>query len=100
MTSLLGDLSDDEEMTEFLQDPNDQEDEEEVSIEYDTLNKRGRKRIPEKWTKVITLSTVDIHNIKTYEIASDLLMAPNLPKQTIGRPNKNWRPYFWPKLFV
>ena len=100
MSSLIVDFTDDEELTEFHQDPIEQADEEEISIEDATLSKRGRKKIPEKWTKVITLSTVDIHHIKLFEIASDLLMAPNLPKLAIGRPTQNWRPNFWTKQFV
>ena len=97
MSSLLRDFSDDEELTEFHQDPIEQADEEVISIEDATLAKRGRKKVPEKWTKVITLSTVDACQIKLFDIASDLLMTPNLPKLVVGIPTQNWRPYFWPK---
>ena len=38
-----------------------------------TKTKRGRKAIPDKWTRVISVHKDDLTNIKTYDLGPELL---------------------------
>ena len=62
--------------------------------------KRGRKAIPEKWTRVISVRSDDLTNIKTYELASELLLDSSfdVSSSTRGR-TAVWKPLFWPPHF-
>ena len=44
------------------------------SISSAGTKSRGRKKIPERWTRVISLEQDDLENVKTYELASDLIL--------------------------
>ena len=52
-----------------------------------SLNKRGRRRIPEKWSRVINLSTDDLCNLRVFELAPDLLLG-NAMMGTLPRGKK------------
>ena len=52
-----------------------------------SINKRGRKKIPEKWSWVISLSTDDLSNLKVFELAPDLLLG-NAMIGTLSRGKK------------
>ena len=47
MDNSLSNWSDDEELTEFIQDPIDNNDEELISNDNPSVSKRGRPRVPE-----------------------------------------------------
>ena len=57
-----------EELTEFIQDPADQADMEETSFESETAAKRQSRRIPERWTGVISLDHDDLQRIKLRDL--------------------------------
>ena len=80
MKSSSSEYSDDEEITEFQIEPEDLLDQEEAGIENKAAKKRGRKAVPEQWTRVISLNHDDLSQIKLQIISTDLLIAPNLPK--------------------
>ena len=40
----------------------------------ESATKRGRKMIPDQWTRVISLSTDNLNNLCTYPISTDLLV--------------------------
>ena len=52
-----------------------------------SLSKRGRKRISEKWSRVISLSTDDLCNLRVFELAPDLLLG-NAMMSTLSRGKK------------
>ena len=45
-----------------------------VSVNSNGSKKRGRRKIPEQWSRVISLSQDDLTNLKVFELAPDLLM--------------------------
>ena len=59
--------------------------------------KRGRPKIPDKWTRVISVHNDDLSIIRTYELGPELLLDAGLglPSQGRGRPAV-WQPLFWP----
>ena len=40
---------------------------------------RGRPKIQESWTRVINIADINLDNLRTYVIATDLLVASGLP---------------------
>ena len=50
-------------------------------------SKRGRKPLKEQWTRVISLDKDDLSNLRTFELAPDLLLA-NAMKATTTRGKK------------
>ena len=70
-----------------------------VSVAADGGLKRGPKKIPELWTRVISMSYDRLDLLKSYSVASELLLAAGFPE-----PEKKWaRKYkllFNPKEFV
>ena len=59
--------------------------------------KRGRKKIPEKWTRVISIHSDDLSNIKTYELAPELLLDASMGNISHGRGRPpDYSPLFWP----
>ena len=61
--------------------------------------KRGRPRIQECWTGVINASRDAPMRIRLRVLATDLLLAPNLPGAK-GKFLVHWQPYFFPKAFA
>ena len=63
--------------------------------------KRGRKAIPDSWSRVISLNQDDLTKLKVYELAPDLLMSGAM-KQTItrGKEVKEYAPAFWPETYA
>ncbi len=63
----------------------------------ESLKSRGRPKIPEQWTKVISLNDSKQQPINTYEIATDLMMIPQREGVPLGRTETPWDPLFFPK---
>ena len=64
-------------------------------------SKRGRKRIPECWSRVINLRSDDLSNLQVFELAPDLTLINGLKAtQSRGKKAKKWKPLFWPDLYV
>ena len=88
-------------MAEFDVDPVDELEAALESLNSVSSNRRGRPRIPEQWTRVISLETDKGKPIKGYELASDLMLAD-------GQRNKlgddleqgSWAPHFYSKDFL
>ena len=59
--------------------------------------KRGRPRIPEKWSRVISVHNDAPDSIRTFDLGPELLLDQSFPAmvQPRGRP-ANWEPLFWP----
>ena len=62
-----------------------------------TKTKRGRKAIPEKWSRVISIFGDDLEKVKSYDLGPELLLDASLDISTSnGRQQQNWKPIFWP----
>ena len=59
-----------------IDEANDKEDDKSNSAS--TVSKRGRPRIPESWSRVISLNHDNLDTTKIHNLAIDLMMAPNL----------------------
>ena len=55
MSAFEDDFEQDDELTEFIQDPLDQAGLEDISFESDIVPFKSGRRIPERWTGVISL---------------------------------------------
>ena len=90
-----------DELSEFrfgqYQDLEDQE--ENVSIDS-TQKQRGAKKVPEQWTHVVSLIRDNLLKIKTYSVASDLLMLQGNQDLMDQERAKGWKPLFIPKGYV
>ena len=59
--------------------------------------KRGRKKIPEKWTRVISIHQDDLANIRTYDLGPELLLDASMGDISHGRGRPPaYRALFWP----
>jgi hypothetical protein len=90
----------DQELDEFQIDPVDLTEEVEVSLDSAPSTKRGRRRIPEQWTRVVSLQSGDQANIRTYSIATDLLVEAGMDAPVPLRWQPEWRLHFYAKDFV
>ena len=63
-----------DETSELARDPVDRNDNEAVEDQEARVENRGRKKIPDQWTRVISLSTDNLNESKIFPIATDLLL--------------------------
>lgn len=61
-----------DEISEPSKDPFDRLDDERQEEEEAVPGKRGAKKIPQQWTRVISLSTDNLQALDIYPIADDL----------------------------
>ena len=85
MSDLANASFEDDELTEFGIDQAELEDDRDPSIQTQSQQSRGRPRIVEKWTRVINADTAGMGNVKTYSVASDLLVASGLSNDPQNR---------------
>ena len=64
-------------------------------------SKRGRKPMPELWSRLLWLKLDKLENLKTYELGPDLLLG-NAMIATVsrGKKTKQWKPGFWPDDYM
>ena len=63
--------------------------------------RRGRKRIPEQWTRVISMRKDDPAKLKTYLLQQDLDIADSMARPPNERfHGKIYEPIFWPDEWV
>ena len=92
--------SDEDSLNEFHIDQADVVQDLEDSFASSVSSKRGRARIPEQWTKVISLDHDDLEVIKTHVLANDLKLMTNLPLVSTTRKRGEWKPHFFSKTFI
>ena len=65
-----------------------------------TKSKSERKKIPEKWSRVISLNKDDLTNLRVFELGSDLTLSNSMvATMTRGKKMKKWSPLFWPEVY-
>ena len=72
----------------------------EVLSDISKNSARGRPRIPEKWTRVLSLNHHGVDDVKVEVLATALLMAANLPRPHIVDSDETTPPLFCPRTFV
>ena len=87
--------SEEADLNEFDDEDSDSVQIKERSFSSEGRSSRGRPRIPECWTRVISLSHDNLEKVKIYPISTDLLINPNLPTGTTPKKSKAWKPYFY-----
>ena len=65
----------DPELTELVQDPEDNAKAEEESAERSEKRKRGRPKIPDQWSRVINLEEDDLEPAPAHPLAPALVLA-------------------------
>jgi len=63
-------------------------------------SKRGRKAIPQQWTRVISLSTDSLEDLKLYPLATDLMLEEGYDKTRKRKGEPDWEIHFCPKEFM
>ena len=87
----------DDEHSELVNEPpqilaNDDDEEQAVGV----VTKRSRRKLPEQWTRVISLSHDDLFRLKQHPIATELLLAEGYQEPD---SQSQWQPYFSPRGF-
>ena len=77
----------DSEFPDQLDQLDDEWEDEDVKSISSKQSKRGRKKIPEQWSRVINLSKDDLSELRVHELAPDLLMSNGM-KYTLSRGKK------------
>ena len=96
---------DDEDWKDVSDDDVDADEElkdESLDVSVESLkSKRGRPKVPEQWSRVISLSEDDLENLKGFELAPDLLLSKAVTATlTRGKTAKEWSPVFWPEDYI
>ena len=68
-----------------------------VSMKSAPSSKRGRPKIPLKWSRIIDVDSVDGIKYKAFEIDEDLKSLEQELRQQSRRQKKEWKPLFHPK---
>ena len=84
----------DEEIEEFPAQDNDPAELENSSVSSISSKPRGRRRIPECWTRVISMENDDVESLKTHVLATDLLVGAGLSGFYSKKRVKKWMPLF------
>lgn len=71
----MEDEQSDDNISELNNDPPEEGEDDEVSFESHSSRGRGRPRIPESWTRVISFNHDDLNAQFFFPIGPDLLMA-------------------------
>ena len=61
---------------------------------------RGRRKLPELWTRVISVDHAALTAIKPVALAADLKLAKGFPSSIMGNITGQWRPLFHPRKFA
>ena len=78
----------------------DQIPQDEASEEANVPRPRGRHRIPESWSRVISINHDDLTVPRAYELATDLLLIQGVPAVPVDGRWKPWSPIFYSKFFL
>ena len=92
--------SEEADLHEFDDESSDDVQIRERSFSSEGRSSRGRPRIPECWTRVISFSHDNLDKVKIFPIATDLLISSNLPTGTTPKKSKVWKPHFFSQTFL
>ena len=100
-------MNDNRDMSDVLEEvsaddhpPADEVEDDSISVSGFGSRGRGRPRIAEVWTRVISLQHDDLQAQLKYPLGTDLLLAQNLPRTLYDGDGTGWQPFFLAKDFV
>ena len=93
-------LNQEEEHSEFITDPVERVDQESVELDKGSDTQKKSRRLPELWTRVISISSDNLTDLKVYSIASDLLLEQGYEKVRKRKGDPEWEIHFSPKLYL
>ena len=89
--------SSDQEMLDLVDDPSFQQSIKDASMKSGTSSKRGRPKIPLKWSRIIDVDAADGARLMGFNIDEDFESLEEELKQQTRRQKKEWTPLFHPK---
>ena len=78
---------------------NDQQQQEDVEMKSKSSIRSGRRPIPIRWTRVVSLDKLESNEVETYPVEDDMLDEYRLPNQLSKKRKAKWQPVFDPKEF-
>ena len=76
------------------------EEEEGSSVQSEQSQGRGRRRVPESWTRVISFEFDNLRAQHKYQLNNDLILSQNLPRHIRQEEETDWKPFFLSKDFL
>ena len=73
---------------------NNEEDDEQPPFLNKSKKKRGRPRLPNKWSRIISVEDDDFENLQVWPIHDDLEGLEELKLTLIPRKKRDWQPLF------
>jgi len=89
--------SSDQEMLDLVDQPSFQASMKDASMKSVKSSKRGRPRIPLKWSRIIDVDEINHKRHKGFEIDEDFKSLEQELRQQSRRQKKEWKPLFHPK---
>ena len=100
----FGDTSSEEDDEEYFPETKAQDKislNESITSKNEGKETRGRPKIQEQWSRVICISDDDLTNIRSYDLAPDLLLSDGMKFTAArGKAQTDWQPLFWPDEYV
>ena len=90
----------DDEISEPPHDPYDGMDEDNDDGEAGPKRGRGAPKIPDQWTRVVSMSTDNLQDLKVYPISTDLLLNQGYEKGRKRRGEPDWEIHFHPQDMI
>ena len=69
------------------------------SVGTQSVRSRGRPRIPEKWSRIISINRDSLDSLRTFPLSTDLLLASGT-RASLRKSKEKWAPVFLPIHFV
>ena len=89
-----------EEISEFVQDPIQRQEEDSVEEPKKGDGKRGAKKLPDMWSRVISIGTDNLEDLKVFPLATDLLLKEGYQKGRKRKGEPDWECHFSPKQYL
>ena len=90
-------MSSEDELSEFMKDPLERANAESVDDPVETETKRKTRKLPDLWTRVISMDSDDLVNLKMHPLATDLLLREGYQKVRKKKGEAEWECFFSPK---
>ena len=90
----------DDEISEVPNNPMDLADDEHLEQEQEVRRERGAPKIPDMWTRVISMSTDDLRNITLYPISEETKINLGYTKTRKRKGEPDWEIHFHPQDMI
>ena len=93
-------MASDDELSEFMKDPLERANAESVDDPVETETKKKTRKLPDLWTRVISMDSDDLVNMKMHPLATDLLLRAGFQKIRKKKGDPEWECFFSPKIYI